>query len=109
MWTTVQNDYSDSLPSINLALEATEELTFRASWAQVMTRPGLSSLNPGGSVDEFNLTVSQGNPFLKPFAADALDLSVEWYFDEGAILSLAYFQKDIGSFIESTTEASQLG
>ncbi len=99
--TSVKNDYSDTLPSLNLALDVTEDVVLRASYADVMSRPGLSTLSPGGSVDPFNLTVSYGNPFIDPFRATNYDLSAEYYFDEGALLSLAYFIKDIESFPDS--------
>ena len=101
--TSVKNDYSDTLPSLNLALDVTEDIVLRASYADVMSRPGLSTLSPGGSVDPFNLTVSYGNPFIDPFRATNYDLSAEYYFDEGALLSLAYFIKDIESFPTSET------
>ena len=101
--TSVKNDYSDTLPSLNLALDVTEDVVLRASYADVMSRPGLSTLSPGGSVDPFNLTVSYGNPFIDPFRATNYDLSAEYYFDEGALLSLAYFIKDIESFPTSET------
>ena len=101
--TSVKNDYSDTLPSLNLALDVTEDVVLRASYADVMSRPGLSTLSPGGSVDPFNLTVRYGNPFIDPVRATNYDLSAEYYFDEGALLSLAYFIKDIESFPTSET------
>ncbi|OFC70275.1 TonB-dependent receptor [Alteromonas confluentis] len=102
---TIEHDYSDTLPSVNLALEMTDELILRASWAKVMSRPNLGTLNPGGDVSIFgDYRVSYGNPYIKPFRADASDLAIEYYFDEGALLSLAYFKKDIESFPTSSTE-----
>jgi TonB-dependent receptor len=62
-----------------------------------MTRPGLGNLSPGGAVDPFNYRISYQNPFLDPTRATALDTSLEWYFAEGALLSLALFHKDIES------------
>ena len=102
---TVNHDYSDTLPSVNLALEMSDELILRASWAKVMSRPDLGTLSPGGSVSIFgDLRVSYGNPYIDPYRADAIDLAVEWYFDEGALLSLAYFKKDIDTLPVSNTE-----
>ncbi|QJR81112.1 TonB-dependent receptor [Alteromonas pelagimontana] len=101
---TVEHDYTDTLPSVNLAYELSDELILRASWAKVMTRPNLGTLNPGGSVGIFgDPKVSYGNPYIDPFRADATDFAVEWYFDEGALLSLAYFIKDIKSLPTSET------
>src|SRR5690606_38736747 len=86
---------SDTLPSINLVLEPWENVLVRASWSEVMSRPGLGSLTPGGSVDRFNRVLTAGNPYLDPFRAEATDLSVEWYFAEESMLSLAYSVKDM--------------
>ncbi len=103
IWVTVDRDYSDVLPSINLVLEPVDNLLLRASWSEVMSRPTLSDLTPGGNVDGFNRKVSFGNPQLDPFRADAYDVSAEWYFTDEALLSLAYFRKEIDSFIVSDT------
>ncbi len=101
---TVERDYDDTLPAINTVLSINEDMLLRASWAQVMTRPSLSDLTPGGSVDGFNNEVSYGNPFLDPFRADSLDLAWEWYFMDDALLSVAYFRKEIESFITGRTD-----
>lgn len=95
---TVEREYTDTLPSVNLALEPITDVILRASWAEVMTRPGLGSLTPGGSVDVFNRVYTAGNPNLDPFRAKATDISAEWYFAEESLLSLAWFKKDIESF-----------
>ncbi|ACE83434.1 TonB-dependent receptor [Cellvibrio japonicus] len=94
----IKRSYSDTLPAINLVLEPVENVLVRAAWSEVMSRPGLGNLTPGGSVDRFNRVLTAGNPYLDPFRAKATDLSVEWYFAEEALLSLAYFDKDIESF-----------
>jgi TonB-dependent receptor len=101
---TVTRDYTDTLPALNLGLWVTEEVVVRASWAKVMARPALGDLSPGGSVDGFNRRYTAGNPGLEPFRADATDLAVEWYYGDEALVSLAYFRKDIESFPQSVTE-----
>lgn len=89
--------YTDTLPSFNLAYNVTPDLIWRLSGSEVMTRPGLGSLSPGGSVDSFNYRVSYQNPYLDPTRATAFDTSLEWYFANESILSFAYFYKDIES------------
>lgn len=104
---TVDHSYSDNLPSFNVAYDLAENVILRAGWAKVMSRPNLTDLNPGGSVAIFGEpSVSYGNPFIEPFRATNTDLALEWYFDEGALLSIAYFDKDIESF--STSETTNL-
>jgi len=48
-----------------------------------------------------NFTVSGGNSQLEPLVSDNVDLGVEWYFTEQAVLGVALFRKDIDSFISS--------
>ncbi|WP_395634913.1 TonB-dependent receptor [Sphingorhabdus sp.] len=100
---TVTRNYDDWLPSANLALYPTESTIVRFAVADVMTRPTLGSLTPGGSADGFNYRVTSGNPFLAPFRATNYDLSLEWYFAPQAVLSLALFQKDVGTFTQSAS------
>lgn len=97
----ITRNYNDTLPSMNLVLEPVEDVLVRASWSEVMSRPSLGSLTPGGSVDLFNRGLTAGNPYLDPFRAKATDLSAEWYFAEESMVSLAWFKKDIESFPES--------
>lgn len=100
---TVDRTYDDTLPAFNSGLWVTETVLVRASWAEVMSRPVLSDLTPGGSVDGFNRLYSAGNPGLDPFRATNIDLAVEWYFADEGLVSLAYFNKDIESFPSSLT------
>ncbi|NHK26432.1 TonB-dependent receptor [Parvularcula flava] len=98
-----RDPYDDFLPAANLALWITDDLVLRGAAAKVMKRPGLGSLSPGGSVDSFNYRVSYSNPFLEPTRATTLDGSLEWYFADESLLSLAVFAKDIESFPINST------
>lgn len=100
---TVERSYEDWLPSMNLALFPHDDIIIRAAVADVMTRPTLGNLTPGGSVDGFNYRINYGNPFLDPFRATAYDVAIEWYFAPQSIFSVALFKKDIASFPVSTT------
>ncbi|MCI4591836.1 TonB-dependent receptor [Sphingobium sp. BYY-5] len=102
-WVGVSRSYEDWLPAVNVALFPHRDIIIRASVADVMTRPSLGNLTPGGSVDGFNYRVSFGNPFLNPFRATAYDLAVEWYFAPQSIFSVAAFKKDVQSFPISQT------
>jgi len=100
---TVKRSYEDWLPSVNLALFPHDDIIIRAAVADVMTRPTLGNLTPGGSVDGFNYRINYGNPFLDPFRATSYDLAFEWYFAPQSIFSVALFKKDIASFPVATT------
>ena len=101
---TFESSYTDFLPSVNLRFEPAENLFLRAAAARVMTRPSLSDLAAYRTIDDASLIISAKNPDLKPFRANQFDLTAEWYFGKGGLLSAGYFYKDIDSFIitEST-------
>ncbi len=105
--TTVEREYSDTLPSLNLVAEITPDFLIRFGAAKVMSRPGLGSLTPGVtvSVSGSAKTVNGGNPLLDPIRAKTADLGFEWYFDQGAMLGVGLFYKDIESFIQNTRES----
>lgn len=110
---TVKNKYSDTLPSFNLAgWLVPNTLVARLGWGKVMSRPFIDRLTPtvnciansgqsqyggdGGADD-----CTGGNVNLKPFRATNKDLSVEWYPSRDSQLSLAFFRKDIASYIQN--------
>ena len=104
--TTVTREYDDTLPSLNLVADLTDDLLLRFGASKVMARPGLGNLTPGVtvSVTGGNFTVTGGNPLLEPFRATTYDLGLEWYFAEESLLSLGYFYKDIASFVQTSRE-----
>jgi iron complex outermembrane recepter protein len=103
---TVDREYSDVLPSLNLVYDLSDEFLVRFGAAKVMTRPNLGNLNPGAavSVSGNNRTVTAGNPLLDPFRAKAYDLAFEWYFAPESLVSVAVFYKDIDSFVQTIRE-----
>ncbi|WP_051440361.1 TonB-dependent receptor [Pseudoxanthomonas suwonensis] len=105
----VTHDYQDVLPSLNLAWDLTDELVLRFGAAKTMARPTLGYLSPGvsgGPTQYFDdgrtYSINMGNPKLDPYRSTNYDLSLEWYFAEGALLSGAVFYKDIDSYIQRT-------
>ena len=96
-------DYSNVLPNINVNLELTEDLLARVAYSQSLTRPTLSQMTPAVTIDTIrpagNLASSSGNSALEPFESDNIDLSLEWYYDEGSYISAGYFRKDVENFI----------
>jgi TonB-dependent receptor len=102
---TIDRSYDDWLPAVNVAFFPTEDIVLRFAASDVLTRPSLGNLTPGGSVDGFNYRVSFGNPFLEPFRASAYDAAFEWYFAPQSIFSVALFKKDVESFPISSTRS----
>jgi iron complex outermembrane receptor protein len=67
-----------------------------------MARPQLGNLNPGGTISTTGtLSITTGNPLLKPFRAKTFDTSLEWYHGRNAFVGLGLFQKNISTYIQS--------
>lgn len=99
---TTVNKYNDTLPAINLAATVAPDVILRFAAAKAMARPQLGNLNPGGSIATTGtLSITAGNPYLKPFRAKTFDFSAEWYHDRNGFIGLGLFQKNIDTYIQS--------
>ncbi|MDC7677207.1 TonB-dependent receptor domain-containing protein [Asticcacaulis machinosus] len=103
---TGHNEYTDTLPAANVTFEVFENLYIRAAAAKVMARPSLGVLSPqitainipsGTDLSAYG-TLSVGNPKLAPYRGKSFDVSAEWYFTQGGLISLGWFRKEIDSF-----------
>ena len=110
-----EHTYTDKLPSFNIAYQLTDTMLLRGGWAKVMARPQLQNLAPtisGLTTPTIGSTtvpsVTLGNPELAPFRAQNYDLSWEWYFQEGGLLSVAVFKKDVSNFPQTVSTAATL-
>ena len=106
-------NYSNVLPSINLAFEVAENLFVRVAASKTITRPTFNDLSPGLTFnpncscdvngDNFAIAATAGNPGLEPYEATNFDVGVEWYFKEGSALYVGVFNKELESFIADVT------
>lgn len=105
--------YSTFLPGLHLRYEPLNDLLIRGSFTRTIARPSFNSILPQTRIISFAQDglqqtdipgrVTQNNVGLKPQVSDNLDLSIEYYFDERALLSVGAFQKDINNFITSSS------
>lgn len=102
------NTYDQWLPSANIKYSVTDNLIARISASKQMTRPDLNVLIGGESVQMLQTpatggdpitTINSGNPDIKPYLANALDASLEWYFSAEGLLSIAGFYKDVSNWV----------
>ncbi|PWK54376.1 TonB-dependent receptor [Pleionea mediterranea] len=117
-------DYTEVLPSINLAFEVADDQLIRVGLARTLQRPRMDQLNAsrGFNFNAANANTTQaeyeqdptrspwsgsgGNPQLRPWLMDQIDVSYENYFDEG-YFSAAIYHKHLENWINdnSTVEA----
>lgn len=106
-FTTLGGDYDYTLPSLDFNVELTDEVIVRLGYSQTIGRPGWGNIQGGQTLNALARvdggTGSQGNPGLLPLESTNFDLSVEWYYEEGSYLSVAYFEKDIENFVTFQT------
>ncbi len=105
------NTYTNVMPSVHLKANPFDNFIARLSWTNTIGRPNYDQL-AGTSEFEFEETTTPGiftgqfegaNPDLMPFESMNLDLSLEYYFPSGGILSGGAFYKRIDNQIFNQT------
>lgn len=108
------NSRTHVLPSLNVRLQATEDLYIRFAASKAIWAPNFSDtaanitmsaskkdgVDVATSPDDYNYTYSpKGNPKLEPMEATQFDLAAEWYFDDnGGMAHLSIFNKTIDKY-----------
>ncbi len=108
------DSYTEFLPSSNLIVEIGDDTFVRFALARTLARPRMDDMRasrnysfnvanniPGAEADDNSpWSASSGNPELKPFIADVVDLSLEKYFgNRRGYVSLAGFYKHLESYV----------
>ncbi|NJM35065.1 MAG: TonB-dependent receptor, partial [Rhodomicrobium sp.] len=109
---SIDNVYSDFLPSASVNLHPAEDWVVRLGAARVIARTPLDELRAGGTIGALSdleiatpdtpvptIFGGNGNPLLDPFAANQFDVSLEWYFADEALAAVAYYYKDVDTYI----------
>jgi TonB-dependent receptor len=101
------NSYTNLLPSVQLKLSLTKNFLARASWTNTLGRPDYSQLS-GTATYNYAVTanpniytgsLTQANPYLKPYESSNFDVSFEHYMPKGGILAVGGFYKKIANQI----------
>jgi iron complex outermembrane receptor protein len=108
---TGSGGYTDVLPTINTRIKFIPGLQLRGSFTRTVTRPGFDQLrpivlgSPPSCLSDPNpppscqITGGGGNPDLEPVRSTNLDASLEYYFAQTGMASLAGFRRGINGFI----------
>nr|WP_284126170.1 TonB-dependent receptor [Parerythrobacter aestuarii] len=106
------DSYWDVLPSLNLSLRFDSDFVIRLGASRQIQRPRLDSMRAAiGYGLDFNQGASPtgtapfingggGNPYLRPYRANAVDLTFEKYFGTSGVIAAQFFYKDIVSYID---------
>ena len=107
-WVSQENDYSEVLPSFNIAIDLADDQILRFGAARVMSRQNWQDISGNESMGALSTTAqntgTRGNPQLKPTIANQLDISYEYYYADASLFSAAYFMKDLDTLRTSTID-----
>ena len=93
--------YDVWLPGAHFRHQLAKNLILRESYNKSYGRPKLGDISRGRNESvavNGAITISEGNPALKPMESDNFDIQVEWYNNKGGLYSVALFQKQIKNF-----------
>ena len=110
---SASTDYDGFYPSFHLTFDITSNLILRAAYAQTFGRPDLPNILPSTEINEFDITdpdyvpggppgyLSIRNTGLKPWEGENYDITLEYYTNNGGILSAGVFRKEVDGFFSS--------
>jgi len=111
-----EGGYTDLLPAANARIRFMPGLQTRLSVTQTRTRPSFEQMRPivlnspppclndPNPPPSCQITGGGGNPDLKPIRSTNLDASLEYYFGQTSMASLAVFRRNINGFITNLDE-----
>nr|WP_252738881.1 TonB-dependent receptor [Colwellia sp. D2M02] len=101
-------DYTDYLPSLNVAVAATDDIIFRFAYSKNVESLDLANWGGGKTVGKVNsddcdcLRVVNGtltgNPSLDPWRSENFSLTAEWYNGDASMMFISAYKIDIESF-----------
>lgn len=97
-----KGQYTDTLPSVNMTMDITDNLIFRAAASETLIRPALGDIAYKRTVSLSDFKYRDGNPDLKPVYAEQWELGLEWYPEMGGLLAVSVFEKDIEGVVRES-------
>lgn len=110
-------NYHGYYPDADLTFNITDDLLFRAAFAETMGRPSPSDIVPNSSVSgnaDFRENqpgiypgyITSSNTALVPWTAKNYDLSLEYYLPHSGVASIGVFRKDIKNFFATVHQVA---
>ncbi|MDR7048945.1 TonB-dependent receptor [Duganella sp. 3397] len=98
-WVYQDTTYNNTLPSATAALNLRSDIVARAAVSRSMTRADPNALRPGINFSSPSADIGTiGNPTLKPYLSDNIDLGLDWYTGREGYISATVFQKKVDGF-----------
>lgn len=110
------DSYTDILPTLNLVFDLSDTVKLRFGAGRTLARARLDQLSASQSIS-VNLSRlantnplgdpgtafgrERGNPLLRPYISNQVDLSIEKYFGGSGYVALAAFYRDLNDFVNT--------
>jgi len=96
--------YTNYFPTLQARYQFSDELIGRAIYSTGIARPGFDQITASTIIvaDGGGATVTVGNPDLKPTTGNNFDISLEYYPEAGATMSVGLFAKEFANYILPT-------
>jgi len=111
---TFENSYTDVLPSVHITYDLSEDFKLRGAWSNTIGRPDYDDLSSfsnvqigRGDLGGLVASVNEGNPNLEPYRAMNVDLTAEYYLQNGGLAAVSGFYKRIDNPIYQFTSTEQ--
>ena len=112
---SLDRNYTDVLPSFNLAIDLRHDLLLRLAASKVISRPSYNDIAAPGGLQNYSQEYvndrrligggdqqgwhgSGSNKSLEPYKANQFDAGLEWYFHRGSVLGADLFRKNVSNF-----------
>ncbi len=95
--------WENVLPSTILTHYFTPRLRVKAAFSKSLGRPQFGEIAQAVVRNDQNLTITRGNPNLKPRRSDNYDLALEYFFNKEGMVSVSGFTKNIKDDIYTQT------
>lgn len=87
--------YGNSFKYLHVNYRWTDNLVFRGSYHEAITRADLSNLVAGYTYSDANQTITSNNPDLKPERSRNINLGLEYYWEPSSSVSVYVFRSNI--------------
>ncbi len=98
---SIENNYVDFLPSLNLTYELNTKTNLRLSYSNTIARAQFRELAPFSFYDFVTGVTKIGNPELKRTLINNADIRYEFYPSAGQLISVSGFYKRLNDAIEN--------
>jgi TonB-dependent receptor len=98
-FSTAKHDYADFLPAANMVYEVTDDFQVRLALSRTMTRPNPNQMISGVNFSDLTAqNATLGNPNLKPFFSNNIDIGAEYYTGGAGYIAATAFRKSLSGF-----------